>query len=79
MSAGLAIQYAMIALLVLASIGVVMRRQFPDLTRRVRGACAMLLLGQTRPTRVRTLGQRIAPRPRVAAGACGRCDGCESR
>lgn len=79
MSAGLAIQYAVIALLVLGSVGVVMHRQFPGLTRRARSACAVELLREGRPAWVRKLGRCIAPRPRITAGACGRCDGCESR
>lgn len=78
MSAGLALQYAVVALLVMASAGVVVRRQFPGFTRRARAACALPLLGADRPAWMRSIGKRIAPRPRAAANGCGGCDGCDA-
>ena len=44
LDAGLIAQYAVIALAVLASIGVVMRKQFPNATGRLRIALALPLL-----------------------------------
>lgn len=77
MSAGLALQYAVVALLVLVSAGVVLRRQFPGATRRARVACAVTLLREHRPAWLRNFGRWIAPPARVTAAACGRCDGCD--
>ena len=44
MDAGLLAQYVVIALAVLASVVVVMRKQFPNATRRLRIAVALPLL-----------------------------------
>jgi hypothetical protein len=76
MSLSLLLQYCVIALAVLASAGVVMRRQFPNATRSLRIACALPLLREGRPRWMRVLGKGIAPAAASKAGACGGCDGC---
>ena len=73
--AGLLAQYAVIALAVLASVGVVMRKQFPHATRRLRIALALALLRDDRPGWMRALGRWIAP-PAKGERGCGGCDGC---
>jgi hypothetical protein len=75
MSAGLALQYAVIALAVLVSAGVVMQRQFPNATRRLRVACALPLLRDDAPAWRRSVGRWIAPAGN-AASKCGSCDSC---
>ena len=81
MSTGLLLQYCVVALAVLASIGVVMRRQFPNATRSLRIACALPLLREGRPTWMRALGRSIAPPVRSGSGAAcsGGCSGCEPK
>ena len=49
MDAGLLAQYAVIALAVLASAVVVMRKQFPNATRRLRIAIALPLMREGSP------------------------------
>lgn len=76
MSAGLALQYAVIAVAVVASAGVVMQRQFPNATRRLRIACALPLLRDGAPAWIRGVGRWIAPAGVAAASHCGSCDSC---
>jgi hypothetical protein len=75
----LSLQYAVIAVVVLASLVVAMRKQFPNATRRLRVACALPLLREGRPPWLQRLGRRVAPPARVAGDAsCGGCNGCEA-
>jgi hypothetical protein len=76
MTAGLFAQYLVIALAVLASAVVVMRRQFPNATRRLRIAIALPLLREGRPTWLRALAKRIAPPGQGGGKDCGGCNGC---
>ncbi len=71
------LQYAVIALAVLVSAGVVAKKQFPDAVRRLRAAVALPLIRQTHVPRLQALGRRIAP-PAGSGGAscCGGCDNC---
>ena len=79
MEAGLLLQYLAVAALALASLWVVMTRQFPNAMRRLRTACALPMLREGRPAWVRALGRRLAPPGRAgSAGACGGCDSCGS-
>lgn len=78
MDVSLVLQYAAVALAVLLSLAVVMQRQFPHATRRLRIACALPLLREGRPAWQRRLGRRIAPAATVDAG-CGGCDTCGPR
>lgn len=77
MDAGLLAQYLVIALAVLASVAVVMRKQFPNATRRLRIALALPLLREGKPGWMKTLGRSIAPVPKTGDRDCGGCDGCD--
>lgn len=76
MSASFAIQYAVVALAVLASLGVVMKKQFPNATRRLRVVMALPLLREGRPRWLRAIGRSIAPTASGEAGTCSGCDNC---
>ena len=77
MDAWLLVQYVVIGLAVTASLVVVMRKQFPDATRKLRIAIALPLLGAGSAPWVQSLGRMIAPAPRVAGKDCGGCDSCD--
>lgn len=72
----LMLQYIVIALVVLASIVVVMRKQFPNATRRMRIALALSLLRESAPGWLKPVGRAIAPPARGAGKGCDGCDGC---
>lgn len=74
---GLLAQYMVVALAVLASVGVVMRKQFPEATRRLRIAIALPLLRATSPAWLRTLGRWLAPAPKTGGRDCGGCNSCD--
>ncbi len=71
------LQYVLIALAVLASIAVVMKRQFPNATRRLRVACALPLLREGKPAWMQAIGRWIAPEAKAVSKECGGCDGCD--
>ena len=75
MDTGLALQYLLVALAVLASVAYVVRTRFPESTRRMRGWLAIRCIDSGSP-RLATLGRRIAPAPRAKDG-CGSCGGCD--
>jgi len=75
MDAGLMLQYVVVALIVLASAWVVVKKQMPGTVRRVRGAIALGLVKPHRSAWLQALGRRIAP-PATGGGACGGCDSC---
>ncbi|WP_140721648.1 MULTISPECIES: DUF6587 family protein [Gammaproteobacteria] len=75
MSGSLLLQYLVIALAVLASAWVVLKKQFPNTARRLRVAVALPLLRDGRPAWMQALGRRVAP---PASGGAGGCDGCSS-
>jgi hypothetical protein len=77
MDAGLLAQYVAIALAVLGSVVVVMHKQFPNATRRLRIAVALPLLREERMGWVKSLGKLIAPVPRACGKDCGGCDSCD--
>lgn len=79
MERGLLLQYAIIALAVLASAWVVLKKQFPGVLRRLRGALALYLLKPQRSARMQALGRRLAPPASGGDSACGGCDGCGPR
>ena len=56
---------------------VVMRKQFPNATRRLRIAIALPMLRTGRPKWMRSLGRCIAPMPEAGSKDCGGCDGCD--
>ena len=79
MHAGLLAQYVVIAVAVLLSVVVIARKQFPAGVRRLRIACAVPLVRETRPAWLRKVGRWIAPPARGGAGGCDDgCDGCSS-
>ena len=77
MGAGLLAQYLAIALAVLASVVVVMHKQFPNATRRLRIAVALPLLREERAEWIKSLGRMLAPAPRAGGKDCGGCDSCD--
>lgn len=76
MHAGLLAQYVVIAIAVVASIGVVAKKQFPAGVRRLRIACAVPLVREGRAAWLQRLGRWLAPAPRIGEGSCGGCHGC---
>ena len=77
MSASLLVQYVVIALAVVLSAAVVVKKQFPGAWRRLRVGLALPLLREGRPAWLRAAGRRIAPPAAMAGdGACGSCDNC---
>ena len=76
MDRGLLLQYVVIALAVLVSAWVVLKKQFPGTVRGLRGGLALRLARPQRAPWLQALGRRIAPPASSAAGACGGCDSC---
>ena len=76
-TAGLLAQYLVIALAVVASVAVVMHKQFPNATRRLRIAVALPLLREPMPAWVKSLGRVIAPAVQGKGRDCGGCDSCD--
>ena len=78
MSAGLLLQYVVIALAVLASVCFVANQRFPASIRKLRVALALPLLREGRAAWMRTIGKAIAPAPTAAVNSCGGCSGCDT-
>lgn len=76
MDLSLTLQYLVIAAAVLASAWVVMNKQFPGTTRRLRVALALALLREGRAGWLQRLGRSVAPVGNGDAGACGGCSSC---
>ena len=76
MQASLLLQYLVVALAVLASAAVVMRKQFPNAARKLRIALALPLLREGRPAWLRALARKIAPPGQGGGKDCGGCNGC---
>jgi hypothetical protein len=76
MSAGLLLQYLVVALIVLISAAVVMRKQFPNATRKLRIVLALPLLREGRPAWLRAVAKKIAPPGQGGGKDCGGCNGC---
>jgi hypothetical protein len=74
----LTLQYVLIAFAVAVSAWVVLKKQFPDVARRLRVALALPLLREGRPAWLRAFGQWIAPAPKAGADACGGCNSCDT-
>ena len=75
MSAGLLLQYAVVALAAAASVLVVLHKRFPNTARRLRVALALPLLRAGRPGWMRAIGRWLAPPP-ASGKDCGGCDSC---
>lgn len=76
MDSGLLLQYLIIAVAVLVSAWVVLKKQFPGTVRRLRGTVALVLLKPARPPWMQAWGRKIAPPAVGGGGACGGCDSC---
>ena len=76
MGAGMLLQYALVALIVAASVIVVMRKQFPGATRQLRVAIALRMLREGSPDVLKKIGRWIAPVPAAGGKDCGGCNGC---
>ncbi|WP_312239001.1 DUF6587 family protein [Stenotrophomonas sp.] len=76
MGTGLLLQYIVVALIVLFSAWVVLKKQFPGVVRSVRGAIALALVKPQRAAWLQSLGRKIAPPVTGGGGACGGCDSC---
>ena len=74
MTAGLLLQYAVIGLLVLASVLVVLRKLAPQLSNRWLAAASIRLGRHGRTAWLRALGRRL--QPQQATGDCS--DGCST-
>lgn len=74
MSTGLLLQYAVIGLVVLASMLVVVRKLAPQVTNRWLAAGSIRLGGRGHAAWVRALGRRL--QPKQATGSCA--DGCST-
>jgi hypothetical protein len=77
MRVGLLAQYLLIALAVIASLIVVMRKQFPGATRRLRIAIALQMLHEGSPDVLKNIGRWIAPEPAAGGKDCGGCNSCD--
>ncbi|MCC4599716.1 DUF6587 family protein [Xanthomonas melonis] len=76
MELSLTLQYLVIAVAVLISVWVVMKKQFPGTVRRLRGALALALVREGRPAWLQALGRRVAPPASQGGASCGGCDNC---
>jgi hypothetical protein len=77
MATGLFVQYLLIAAAVCVSLVVVMRKQFPGATRRLRIALALPMLRDGAPAGLKRIGRWIAPQPVAGGKACGGCNSCD--
>lgn len=68
------LQWLLVGVAVAASALFVIRRQWPQLVRRLRVAVAVLLSRPGRPRWLQGVGRKLAPRVQVSG--CGGCDGC---
>lgn len=77
MDLSLTLQYAVIAVAVLVSAWVVVKKQFPGPLRKARVALALPLLREGRPAWQQRLGRWLAPQPKNnGEGSCGGCNTC---
>ncbi|HEV7270910.1 DUF6587 family protein [Pseudoxanthomonas sp.] len=76
MEPSLALQYAIIAVAVLVSAWVVVKKQLPGPLRKLRGTLALPLLREGNAGWRRRLGRWIAPPATGTDGACGGCSNC---
>ena len=77
MDKGLLLQYLIIAVAVLVSAWVVLKKQFPGPVRKARIALALPLLREGRAAWQQKLGRWMAPAGSSANdAACGGCNGC---
>ncbi|RMH90781.1 hypothetical protein EBB59_10065 [Lysobacter pythonis] len=72
----LALQYAVIGVVVLLAALFVWRTRFPRSWRATRIALALALLREGRPGWMGKLGRMMAPASVSKSDKCGGCDGC---
>lgn len=77
MDTALLAQYVLIGLAVVASLVVVMHKQFPRTTRRLRIALAVPLLRDGAPALLKSIGRWVAPAAAAGRKDCGGCDSCD--
>lgn len=75
MSTGLFVQWAVVAIAVLASAAYLVHLRAPGLGPALRRRLAIVLLRPARGRLLRRLGRRLAPAPSVRMPATG-CSGC---
>ncbi|MFN7551426.1 MAG: DUF6587 family protein [Pseudomonadota bacterium] len=77
MSAGLVVQWTVVAIAVVASVVHLVQLQAPRLGPKLRRRLAIVLLRPARGRLLRRLGRRLAPAPsvRMPATPCGGCAG----
>jgi hypothetical protein len=78
MHAGLVAQYVVIGVAVVASAVFVLNSRWPAGFRKLRIACAVPLVRETRPRWMRRAGLWIAPVAKQGAACGDGCDGCSS-
>jgi len=78
MDASLTLQYAVIAIAVVVSAWVVLKKQFPGPLRKLRMALALPLLREGNAGWRRRLGRWVAPPASGTGAACGGCDSCDT-
>jgi hypothetical protein len=78
MHAGIVAQYVVVGVVVVASGAFVLNSRWPAGVRKLRIACAVPLVRETRPQWMRKLGVWIAPAVRNGAACGDGCDGCSS-
>ncbi len=76
MDLSLVVQYAIIAVAVVISAWVVLKKQFPGPLRKARSALALPLLRAGNAGWRQRLGRWIAPPPSGSDAACGGCSSC---
>jgi hypothetical protein len=75
----LVLQYIAIAVACCISAAVVLQKQWPQGVRRMRIACAVPLVRDSRPAWLRKVGKWIAPAAMAGGAGCDSgCDGCSS-
>jgi len=70
------LQYALVGVVVAASLWIFLKKQLPGTVRRLRIAIATPLVRDGRPAWMRRLARQVAPPPSGGASACGGCDNC---
>ncbi len=76
MTSALVLQYVLIGFAVVVSAAFFLQKQWPRAVRRLRVACALLLLRETANKPMQALGRWIAPKPGAVKAECGSCNSC---
>lgn len=76
MSMPLALQYAVIGIVVMLAALFVWKSRFPRSWRATRITLAIPMLREGRPAWLQSIGRWIAPASALASGECGGCNGC---